>query len=233
MILNLLLTAFLAVVANVDPKLEATSRAVVVNLIAGHFDEVTKSFNDDFRHVATPQLLAGIKADINSQMGAFHGIRSVRQLLEEGHQIIEVTCDFEKNPVVFRVVFDGRGYVGSVFANPYVPLKIDPALDAVAQELFRNFEADQYDLLARRFDVAMRKQLTRAKFEQVRTAVYQQFGSFRSMISVHQEIEGEYRVVTAVAQYETVPVEMRVTFNGDGEISGLRIGPKVNAGAPR
>jgi hypothetical protein len=229
MILHLLLTAFLAVVAKVDPKLEATSRAVVVNLVAGNFDEVTKSFDDDFRRVATPQLLAGIRADINSQMGAFRAITSVRELLENGQSVVEVTCAFEKNVAIFRVLFDARGEVASVFVNPSRTLTVDPAFNAAAQELFRNFDSGQYELLARRFDAGMRQQLTRSKFEQVRTSVYQQFGSLRSITSVNQEIDGEYRIVTAVAQYDTVPVEMRVTFSRDGEISGLRIGPTVNA----
>lgn len=226
MILHLALAAFLAVLSKTDPRLEATARDIVTHLIAGDFAAVTQPFNDDFRKIATPELLAGVRNDLAAQAGAYRGVKSVRQLLENARPVVELTVDFEKSAVIFRVSFDEGGRVSSVVANPYVAPKIDPALTAAAVEIFRAFTTDRYDVFSRRFDATMRKQLTLGRFQQVRTSIETQFGSVGAVKNVEQTIDGDYRIVSIIAQYEVMPVEMRVTFNRQGEVAGVWVAPK-------
>ncbi|HEV7921619.1 MAG TPA: DUF3887 domain-containing protein [Thermoanaerobaculia bacterium] len=205
---------------------ETKARELVANLTAGRFDAVTKDFNDDMLATATPRVLAEQKQILETEVGRFRGITSTRQYRQDGFRVVDVTCRYEKSPAVFHITFDTYDRIGAVRFTPVETPKVDPALEATAREFLTNFNAGNFEAASTRFDLTMQRQLTPAKLADLARTITTRHGPFRSVTQVSAAVDGAYRVIILATAHD-VPVEVRLVFNPDGTIAGLRIGPMV------
>ena len=234
MILSLVLSVLLATnqlppqLRNVHVPLETKARELVANLTAGKFDAVTKDFNEDMLAAATPQVLAEQKQILENAVGRYRGITSARQYRQDGFRVVDVTCRYEKSPAVFHVTFDDTDRIGAVRFTPVETPQVDPALEATAREFLTNFTAGNFEAASARFDTNMHRQLTPAKLAELAKTITTRHGAFRSVTAVAAAVDGPYRVIILTAAHD-VPVEVRVVYDPQGAIAGLRMGPTVAA----
>ena len=89
-----------------QPDAGVQGRAVVNDLVAGRTQAVAARFSTDMSDALPEDKLAALWKQIVAQVGAFQRIESVRtQPMPGGRQLAEVTCTFEKAPILVRVVF--------------------------------------------------------------------------------------------------------------------------------
>jgi hypothetical protein len=210
-------------------RLEPVARDLVVNFTAGRFAAATREFNANLATIVTPEVLEGQKKAIEAQVGAFQAIRTLRQFQHEEFRVVEVTCQYEKAQVAFQVVFDKDNRIGAVHMNPVGATKVDPVLEALAREFHADFTAKRFGPATKAFNPTMRAQLPVTKLASLERTVATTFGAFQSIDRVTQESDDQLRAVALITTYEKSSVEVRVVFDRDGKIGGIRVGPRSEA----
>jgi hypothetical protein len=235
MILSAVLSILLATTPLPPPQiralhvpLETKARELVANLSAGKFDAVTKDFNEDMLATATPQVLAEQKQILENAVGRFRGITAAHEYRQDGFRTVDVTCRYEKLPAVFHITFDDHDRIGAVRFTPVETPKVDPALEATAREFLTNFTAGNFEAASSRFDLTMQRQLPPTQLAELAKTITTRHGAFRSVTQVSAAVDGTYRVIILTTAHD-VPVEVRIVFDPQGAIAGLRIGPTVAA----
>jgi Protein of unknown function (DUF3887) len=225
---SLLLTTLFAIrpQTRLQSPIESTARSLLTNFASGRFDVATSDFNNDLRPIVTPAVLAQVKAQLDQQVGMFYVVKEAHPRIVDGFRAIELIAKFEKAPVSVVVVFDPLDRVGAVYFNPILEPAVDPALEAVAREVLTNFTVGRYDDAVKPFDPEMRRQLSPAKMAGLAASVADRFGTFVSVTEVHQKLE-TFRIIDMVLSYTKAPVAYRVTFDGQGRVTALRIAPYV------
>jgi hypothetical protein len=228
LVASLLLTTLFAIrpQTRLQSPIESTARSLLTNFVSGRFDAATTDFNDELRPIVTPAILAEVKARLDQQVGSFYMVKEAHPRVLDGFRAIELIARFEKAPVSVVVVFDPLDRVGAVYFNPILAPAVDPALEAVAREVLTNFTAGRYDDAVKPFDAEMRKQLSPEKMAGLAANVSDRFGTFHSVIEVHQRLE-TYRIIDMVLSYTKAAVSYRVTFDAQGKVTALRIAPYV------
>ncbi len=211
----------------VPVKIESIARDLVSNFTSSRFQAATREFNEELAVVVTPAVLAEQKRIVEGQVGVFRSITSVRQYLHEDFRVVELTCKFDRDSVSFRVVFDHYSRIGAVFIDPVLKPKVEPELEAIAREFLTNFAAGRFELATKGFDPTMRTQLTPAKLAEMGKSISTSFGNLRSVDEVQQASDDKLRAITLVTSFDRSPVEVRLVFNVDGKIAGLKMGPLI------
>lgn len=102
-----------------DPALEAVARELLANIVAGHFDEAGRHFDDTMRSQLSPAGLAGLSKNIANAFGTFRSVTEVHQRFEKPFRIIDLIVACDKTPLAFRVAFDVRDRIAAVHISPY------------------------------------------------------------------------------------------------------------------
>jgi hypothetical protein len=205
--------------------IESVSRELLGNFATGHFDAVTKDFNDELRPMVTPEVLARVKADLEGKAGTFLSVKEVHEKLQGGFRVIELIARFTKSPVSVVVVFDALDRVGAVYFNPIAPPPPDAALEASAREMIANFVAGRFDDAAKPLSPEFRLRLTPQDLSKIAANLNQIFGTFESVASVRQHEERGYKILDFKLSYSKGPVGFFVTFDPQGRIGALLVAP--------
>jgi hypothetical protein len=102
----------------VDPKLEASARALLTNFVAGEYAGASKDFNNLMQRDLNAEAFAKLGQQVKERYGAFRNVRDVKQRSENGFRTIELYSTYENGPVAVRVVFDVIGRISGVHISP-------------------------------------------------------------------------------------------------------------------
>jgi hypothetical protein len=227
MIATLLLTTFFGAAPppRFQSPIESAARELLANFVAGRFEAATSDFNDSLRPIVTKEVLAGVKAQMDDQVGPFLSVKEVHQRRQDGFRNVEMIASFTKAPVSVVVVFDSMDRVGAVYFNPILSPPVDPSLESSARELLTNMQAGHFTDAVKSFDGNMRAQLTPAALATLAGNLAETYGTFRSVDAVHQELNKQYRVIDLTLSYTKRAASFRVAFDGMGRIAALHISP--------
>jgi len=81
------------------------------------------------------------------------------------------------------------------------------------------------------FDAEMGKQLSADKLGEIWGQLKSQVGAYQKEISRKQEVTNGYDVIIATTQFKKAPLNIRIVFNSDKQISGLFFQPAESANA--
>ena len=113
---------------------------------------------------------------------------------------------------------------------PFVPWPVDKP----AREVLINFNAGQFDLVAKDFDKEMHAAMTPAILKQVKHDLDEQAGAFQEITETKHAKNTGFKVVIFLCKYEKGPVDFRVTFDRYDHIGSLYVRriveEKVDAG---
>ncbi|MBV9493851.1 MAG: DUF3887 domain-containing protein [Acidobacteria bacterium] len=210
--------------------IENTARELVTNFAMGRLQQATKDFNDDMAATAPLDVMAEQKKLLEDVAGRFQTIVGSREYRQEAFRTVEVTCRYTKSQVLFRISFDETDRIGAVRFDPVTPAKLDPALEASSRAFLTEFTSGQYEQAAKRFDANLSRQLDAEKLADLGKTIATRFGTYRSITDIVPSADGIYRVVTMETKYDGAPVELRLHYNPDGSIAGMRIGPLIKNG---
>jgi Protein of unknown function (DUF3887) len=105
----------------VEPALEASARELLTNIVAGHFDEAGRHFDDTMRAQLPPAGLVELSRKIANTYGTFRSVSEVHQRFDKTYRIIDVIAVCDKMPIAFRVAFDAQDRIAAVHISPYKP----------------------------------------------------------------------------------------------------------------
>jgi len=205
--------------------IESISRELLANFAAGHFEAVTKDFNEDLRPMVTPAVLARVKSDLDANAGTFLFVKDAHEKLEGGFRVVELNARFTKLPVSVVVVFDAIDRIGSVRFNPIAPPPPDPALEASGREMIANFVAGRFDDALKPLNPEFRVRFSPQDLAKIAANVSQIFGTFQSVEGVRQFVEKGYKILDFKLAYTKGPVEFSITFDFQGRVGALLIAP--------
>lgn len=120
----LLLALAVSAAAMQSPDLSAPARSLVNSMAARHFDEVESHFDFTMSSVLPASKLSNTWDSVIAQAGDFKSIMGVRQEESRGYHIVYVTCQFAKNALNIKVVYDAKGQVTGLF---FLPARSDMA----------------------------------------------------------------------------------------------------------
>jgi fermentation-respiration switch protein FrsA (DUF1100 family) len=102
-----------------DLKLEAQD--FVDQVAAGDFNAASHLFDQDMAQAFPQARLKEAWLQILGQVGPFQKISNCQAVEREGTWIVTVSCQFEKNPVNLRVVFNQSGQIVGLNFQPVAP----------------------------------------------------------------------------------------------------------------
>lgn len=224
---SLLLTTLFAAgpKGRLQTPIESEARALLTNFASGRIADATRDFNDQLRPVVTPALLAEVKAQLDQQAGQFYLVKEAHQGMKDGFRTVEMTAKYEKCLVSVEVWFDAFDRVQAVYFNPLLEPPIDPMLETIAREVLTNFTTGHFDAAVKPFNSQMATQLTPAAMSALSENVGKVFGTFRSVIEVHQRDDKNYKVIDLVLSYTNGPVGFTVAFDDQKRVAALQIAP--------
>ena len=209
----------------IQNRLEVTARELVSNFTAGRFDETTKDFNEALRVEVTPEVLANLKRDTDHEYGDFQSITAIGRRVEDGVPIVDLVCKFTRSPVVFSASFDADYRIAAVSINPMRVESVDPALEATARELLRNFVGREFEAMTKHFDENLRKQMPASQLAVQRAKVALSYGAFISVTDVHAYKDETYRTIELITKWERSLVSLKIAFDKDGQVTGMKLVP--------
>lgn len=99
-----------------------------------------------------------------------------------------------------------------------------------AKKLIGQLEAHDYDPVLAEFDSQMAKVMDRNKL----TAAWEQLGShtgkLKRQVSSMREVKGHYQMISTLCEFEKAFLNIKMTFNKDGQLSGLFFAPADQPG---
>ncbi len=99
-----------------------------------------------------------------------------------------------------------------------------------AKKLIGHLEARDYDPVVSEFDSQMAKLMDKNKL----TAAWEQLGShtgkLKKQVSVTREVKGHYQMISTLCEFEKAFLNIKMTFNKDGLVSGLFFAPAEQPG---
>jgi Protein of unknown function (DUF3887) len=90
-------------ILDVDPELERAARELLAN--AGHYEEMVATFDGNLRSQLPPQRMPMLARQLADAFGAFKAVTGVRQDRGKDFFSIDLMADYERGPVLVRVVF--------------------------------------------------------------------------------------------------------------------------------
>ncbi len=127
LVLTLLLLAACAPKATPTPTpapappsgdLEAAARYFTGLLADGKYSEAAAMFDPQMAAAFPVAKLKATWEEVIRNVGALKGIKEVRLTSEMGYRIAYVACDFARNPLDMKVVFDAQGRIAGLWFVP-------------------------------------------------------------------------------------------------------------------
>lgn len=110
------------VVAPAEDTLTAKARSLVAALEKGDFEVATRDFDTTMLELLGPEQLGAIwTSHLPAQVGRFERQGPARREQLQGHEIVLVTCVFEKATLDARVVFDQEEKISGLQFVPAAP----------------------------------------------------------------------------------------------------------------
>jgi len=121
-----------------------TQRAMelVENMIKGEFEVATKHFDETMKKAAPPEFLQKIWEQLQAQVGRFQEIKGSRVETSAAYDFVLVVCQFEKQMLDARVVFNKAGEIAGLNFVPHLEIKESPPPPYARPELFREQEVE-------------------------------------------------------------------------------------------
>ncbi|HEX7139398.1 MAG TPA: DUF3887 domain-containing protein [Vicinamibacterales bacterium] len=102
---------------------------------------------------------------------------------------------------------------------PFVPWPIDKP----ARELLTNFNAGEFDLVAKDFNKEMRATTTPALLKKVKQDLDAQAGAFKEVTETRHTKDSGFKIVDFLCAYEKGPVEVMVTFDHYDHVGAISV----------
>jgi dienelactone hydrolase len=104
-----------------DDTLTAKARAFIAALEKNDFQVAAKDFDETMLKLSGPDKLAAFWKSVPAQMSPFKRQTAARRDTLGAYDIVLVTCEFEKQTLDARVVFDKDGRIGGFQFIPSLP----------------------------------------------------------------------------------------------------------------
>lgn len=207
---------------------------LLANFNAGRFEAASRQFNPALRANVTPEVLRGLKRRADAEFGAFQKIVAIKNLVARGSglPIVDIAARYNRELVLLHVEFDANLEVATLSLAP-IRGNADAAMERTAREFFAAFLDGRYDDAMKHFDRTMRTELPAARLAELKSEVTAAYGAFRSVGEAHYSSEGKFEVVELSAEYERGAVTVRVVFDKDRNIAGVKISPAEKLGLVR
>lgn len=101
-------------------ELKAAARSLLDLLAKGDFATAEQKFDETMKTGLPKDKLEAAWKAVVSQYGPLKKPISIRQGKADEYDIIEIKCEFEKDFLVTRVVFNAKGQISGLF---FVPVK--------------------------------------------------------------------------------------------------------------
>ncbi len=98
--------------------LEAAARYFTALLQEGKYAEAAAMFDPQMAAAFPVAKLKATWEEVIRNVGALQGIKEVRMAQEAGYRIAYVACDFARNPLDMKVVFDAQGRIAGLWFVP-------------------------------------------------------------------------------------------------------------------
>jgi len=98
--------------------LETAARYFTNLLAAGNYTEAAAMFDPQMAAAFPVAKLKATWEEVTRNVGALQGIKEVRMAQEAGYRIAYVACDFARNPLDMKVVFDAQGRIAGLWFVP-------------------------------------------------------------------------------------------------------------------
>jgi hypothetical protein len=92
-------------IIDVDPDLDRAARELFANFNAGRYEAVVANFDGNMRAQLPPQRLPMLAKQLADAFGAFRAVTGIRQDRGKDFFTIDLTADYERGPVLVRIVF--------------------------------------------------------------------------------------------------------------------------------
>lgn len=98
--------------------LTVPARAFVGMLAKGDYAHVYDKFDAAMKDAMPVEQIEGAWQSLESQVGEFENIAGVRQVKEQGYDVVYVTCAFEKGQLDVKVVYNDKMEVSGLWFLP-------------------------------------------------------------------------------------------------------------------
>jgi hypothetical protein len=98
--------------------LTVPARSFVGMLAKGDYVNVHAKFDAAMKDAMPVDQVEGAWQSLQSQVGAFVDIVGVRQVKEQGYNVVYVTCTFEKSQLDIKVVYNDKQEVSGLWFLP-------------------------------------------------------------------------------------------------------------------
>jgi uncharacterized protein len=113
---------------------------------------------------------------------------------------------------------------GSLVAQPTIGDKL-PEQTKLAKDFLKAVLEKDYTSATKEFDAAMQKAMPKDKLESTWKGLIEKVGAFKKEGATRTEHTASYDYVFISCEFEKVPLDLRVVFNGDKKIAGFSFTP--------
>lgn len=100
------------------PGITGKAENMVDSMAKGDFKAATADFNSTMLSAMPAEKLGQVWASLAPQLGTFKSRTGTREAEEAGYKTVYVTCQFEKQALDMKIVFDGADKVGGLWFVP-------------------------------------------------------------------------------------------------------------------
>lgn len=102
---------------NNDPSDEdvVSAKAFISQLARGDFPSATGNMNDGMKSALPLDKLQGVWSMLTGQFGEYKKQAGIRTSVEDGYEVVLVTCEFEKARLDTKMLFDDKGKIAGIW----------------------------------------------------------------------------------------------------------------------
>jgi DNA-binding cell septation regulator SpoVG len=201
-------------------RLEGTATELFANFNAGQFDAATKNFNAEMRNLVTPAIMASIKKKMEAEVGEFQSVTRTTEQRQDDLRTVGMLLRYERGSVSLHVTFDAEDKVAAVEFK-----QITDPLEAAARQFLSDFIAERYDDASANFSDTLRKQLTPARLRTLHSETIPVYGLFDTVLEAQPAEDKGFKIIDLKTRWSKATANVRVIFDNDRHIAGLRITP--------
>lgn len=94
------------------------AREFISGLAGGDYEGCFAYFNVKMGRAMKAKKLEKVWTDLQAQVGPYRGETELREDVADGYDVVNVTSEFENDPLVIRIVFDGERRVAGLWFLP-------------------------------------------------------------------------------------------------------------------
>ena len=203
-----------------------SARSIVNLLVKENFSGVRSRFSEVLKDkLSESQIREGWKS-VTSQLGDFKKQQDALAKRDQGFDVIDIRCEFEKASVIVRVVFDAQGLIDGLWVAPETASAgaSGEAISA-AKRVVEMLVRENFSGVRQWFNSQMKGGLSEAELQSTWQKMITQVGPFKNQIDIRSQKEPVFQVVDVRCQFEKAVVIVRVSFDPQGQIGGLWLLP--------